>query len=432
MSFNALPSIDHHKPIDGPDTSQERDTVAEVMSYADYRQFCDVASDSFRRIGLLDAEAYRSAITDERTVFYGRNDVKIPILVPIEYEDRYDAARSAKMTGTEVMLLTMPTVFIENDDIDADCLFGGRELPEDYAILVEDFNEPGVDIDTRQAKQQLIAEALGVFGNMIPHEFIHDGLADDAEHRSAWMAIYGFSIESQRDIPETMRALPEVDALVQAWQDYCAEQMLDPIPNSGSTGAYLFTAEQLREHPEIRQALWGISKTGFGEVLGAHHPISMQVTEAFFNEHIQSETVLTTVKYQDGRPVCFGFMAPNMDHNDWLDCESTVMKRDLLEARQDGASVAHFFELISGGEKDLAQSPAVIGLFLELASRSRDQWHIVFESTNLSDTYIPKIASLSVRRASGKVAMKQPVEMLSQLQYWYLASPQEVAAESAA
>lgn len=415
---------DNEKPDDlNNKEANEINEVEQTLFFDEYRHLCDEETDAFRRIGILDANAYTEAITDSRTMFCTLEGNKIPALVPIEYEARYSKDRTKQLTGEEeVMLLALPLSLVREGMLMTEEIAAQvGDSPERFAILIEEPTE--LQEGDRQADHQRIAQLLEGIGSLKPHEFIDERLDHLEKNRTAWMGIFSFSVDSTREIDPTILQLPVHEAVLAAWQAYCAEKGIETMPTEGTNETYLFSAEQLQAKPEIVGALWNISEIGFGQVLGKFHPISMEVTKNFFDEHIMSPGVLTAVRYRNGEPVCFGFMAPNMDHNDWLDCDSTVLGNDLDSASQRGEQVAHFFELISKGGKEVGLSPSVLGLLLELAARTRERWHIIFESTNLSETYIPRIAEHQVRR-SANLQLSQPIEMLSQLDYWYLA-PEE-------
>lgn len=402
-------------PIEDSEQSPEGHEQVEVAPYEEYRAFCDLVCDGFRHTGLLNAEEYEAATRDSRTILCTIDGKTLPALTPVDYEVRYDAQRIKEMTEKdEVMLLTIPHQKVGEALFSFSQIVAGEEARGDFAILVEEFQD---DRHARSDRDEL-ARQFALFGELTPHDF-NDPRLEDEEHKTAWMALYDFSFRNKEPVSQEVLELPPVEALVRAWDEVRGEKNLPPIPDETSNGAYLFTAEQLQENQKIVDDLWSISEVGFGGVLGKYHPISMEVTKGFFEEHITSDEVLTAVRYVKGEPVCFGFLAPNMKLNDWLDCESSILKQDLENAEDKSQQVAHFFELISKSSAGLALSSSIINLFLDLASRSRNDWHVIFESTNLSDTYIPKIAETLVQR-SPKVELTEDVEKISRLNYWYL------------
>ncbi|HSE29313.1 MAG TPA: hypothetical protein VLA77_01885 [Candidatus Saccharimonadales bacterium] len=407
-------------PLSQLERDVENKEIGTPIDYETYRAFCDVANDGFRRIGILDPEAYEWAVRDKRTILCNIDGRTVPALVPLDYEARYNDIRTKEMVGKhEVMLLTIPIDTVAEANFSLPQILEGQGLRGDFGILVEQLHE-GSEADI-EFKRQELARQFAFFGDLQVYEFT-DPRIDKPDNKTSWMAVYDFSFKSEREYMGEKTGLKPVDALTEAWKAYKAEKSLPDEPSQDSNATYLFTARELMENQRLLNDLWAISEVGFGEVLGAYHPISMEVTKSFFQAHVTSDEVLTSVKFVNGKAVCFGFLAPNMEYNDWMDCDSTVLKESIQGAKENGKQVAHFFELISGGEAGLALSSSIIDLFLELASRTEyPDWHVIFESTNLSDMYIPRIAELLIRR-SQNVLLTQPVKKAAQLDYWCLAA----------
>jgi len=235
------------------------------------------------------------------------------------------------------------------------------------------------------------------------------------------MGMYGFSIAPTSDPVELNKydSMQAGEALQSAWADHCSETGKSSIPGADANGAYLLTAQDFRNHPDILNALWGISEVGFGKILGAHHPMSMEVTREFFENSLLADGVFAVVRYHEGEPVCFGSLAMDLDHNDWIDCDSTALQASIKTAKELGETPVHFFELISDGSRGIAFSPDVLGLVLDLAGRTGRHYNVYFESTNLSATYIPKIVKQQVEK-SDKVKFTDKVHLLGKLHYWYM------------
>ncbi|HET8669559.1 MAG TPA: hypothetical protein VFM05_02730 [Candidatus Saccharimonadales bacterium] len=389
-------------------------------TYEEYRTFCNTETNAFRLIGIQNPDAYEAAKQDPRTVFCNIYGKRYPAATPIGYEARYEAERCQELTGKpDVLLLSIPLCKVYGGAMAAEHLTGGSGLSSDFAILVEEMNVMGHHRN-KEADHQALVEALSAFGPMQANEFVHPQLETVPGHETAWMGIYGFSFAAKYE-----KTMPdEVDpdtAFETAWLEHCAESGKSPIPGEAAEGTYILNAEQLRQHPEIVDALWSISEVGFGKVLGAFHPISMEVTRRFFDEQIMADGIHTAVRYHEGVPVSFGFLALNMEHQDWIDNKSTVMQQEIQGAADRNETLVHVFELISNGPKGMSFSPDILRAFLEIAGRTGRRYRVLFESTNLSAIYIPKIATRQVAQ-SDWVDMSSPVRLLDKVDYWYLAS----------
>lgn len=399
-----------------PMEDAELEQAQEVIGYAEYREFCDANSDSFRRVGLLSERAYEAAVSDPETVSTEIEGRIMPVLAPLGYEERYSAQRTQELTGkADVSLLTIPAASFANLSPEATDDIREKLAGKDIAVIIEQFGEKGTE--QYESLRDSIIDTLESAGQFEPGEFIHEELKEIPGHESAWMAMYGFSIETAA--PETEKEGPVTGGdIIRAWDEYRNEQGLPEVPADDAEGTYLLTSQQLRENPKIIDDLWAISEVGFGKVLGAYHPISMEVTKQSFDEHISGDGILVAARYHEGEPVCFGFLAMDLDHNDWIDVNSSVLQEDARQAEERGEIPVHFFELISNGQRGMGYSPDILQLFFDLAGRTGGQYRVYFESTNLSALYIPVIAQQQVE-ASPSVHMTQQVAELDKLNYWY-------------
>lgn len=390
-----------------------------VAEYVDYRVLCDYETNAFRHIGVQDPEAYRSAVADSRTVFVPIDGRLYPAAVPVGHEKMYASDRCRELTGkNEVLLLSLPLERVRDGQLAGENLVGGEGLSEDFAIIVEQHRPDGQEYDRDRDHESIAAQMRG-FGELHPGEFVHELLLTKPEHRTAWMSMYEFSIKPIGADPERLAGLSADERLDHVWAEYKEERGLPSIPTEHSNETYLFTAKELRENPNIVEALWKIAEKGFGKILGAYHPVSMEFNREFFEGQILTDGIYTAVRYHEGKPVCFGSMAQNMDHNDWLDHTSTVLRDQSRDAVEKQQLMVHFFELISDSQTGLSFSPDVLKLYLELEGRAGQSCKVVFESTNLSSRYIPKIVQRQVD-VSPYVMMDEPIRRIATLDYWYL------------
>ncbi len=393
---------------------RERDAVIE---FEEYRRFCD-ETDFFRRLGVLEQEAYEKALNDPRTSFLVFDGHRVPALIPLEYESRYSTETSKEMTGSaEVVLLAVPFKELESAISNGVQLERGAELGEDFSIIVEDYDN---EMRTEEGVAKL-KEALSGFGDLAHGDFIDERLNHLPENKTAWMAIYDFVIESNRPANEIIREGTAEERVIEAWRQYREEHEIPELPSEDFNGTFFFSAEQLRENPGIVAQLWSISEVGFGNNLGKYHPISMAVSKNFFNRHITTDGTFVSVKYIDGEAQCFGFVAPSMEHNEWLNEQSDELRR-VVEGSETGEEmVAHFFELISKGARGMGLASDLLILLQDIASRASERTRVAFESTGLSDCYVPSESERTANE-NPSVTLTQRVVKRDTLHYSYLKS----------
>lgn len=408
-----------NQPTNIEPNHNRRELLATALTFEEYRDLCDQA-DCFRKVGIQESSdqfGYEAGLHDPRTVFMLSGGRSVPVLMPIEYEARYNMAGCQEMTGAQnVMLLAIPGLILQDALASGAQLIDNSDLNSDFSVVVEDYDRDNLTSESKQA----FADSLAQLGPLVPCEFVDDRLLDLKGHQTAWMGIYGFTLESKRPSSEIFQKGFLEDRFNESWRQYKKENNLPELPDETFDGAFLFNNAQLQANPEIVDRLWDISEVGFGEVLGKNHPISMAVTKNFFDGHVTSDTVFTCVRYDKGTPVCFGFFAPNMNHNDWLNLDSTLLKSQASEVeQQNNQMMVHFFELISKGMKGLGLSSPIIELLYDVASRVSNSARVIYESTNYSAPAISYICE-SIARQSSDMELVRPVESLDTVNYWYM------------
>lgn len=385
----------------------ERERMRELMSFEDYRRICDEAN-NFRKVGIQGSKAYEKVSHDARTIYVDYANKKVPLLAPIGFEKMYDEERCIEMTSKpNILLLSLPLSFVQNEGIESEVI-----IDSETAVIVEEF----VDVNDHSSHRELPIPPF-IANSVKSIEFIHPDLAATPGHETAWMAGYSFEFGSDQDEPHPCSSGYLGQAIADAWQDYCFDKDQPSLPHEGANETYLLSAQQLSKMPQVVEGLWAISAVGFGKKLGAHHPVAMEFNRDFFDQQIIAENTVTAVHYVDGQPVCFGFIGLDMSNNDWLNCNSDVVATDVEEARQAQRAYIHFHELISNGFEGMGYSTNILKTFLDIAARTRFDYTIFFESTNLSSTYIPYIIEKEVA-ANETLSMKSDIEMIGKLSYW--------------
>jgi hypothetical protein len=399
-----MSEVIHTSNLPRSEREQGREGVA---SFEDYRQVCETVN-NFRKIGIQDKEAYDRVVGDPRTFFVEYGTVQLPLLAPIEFEKMYDEERCRDMTlRPNVLLLSLPLPLLSEAMNPPEIVLGDQTT-----LIIEEFGDgPHDSNEQRHHLPHFIKGPARSF------EFINPDLVSVPGHETSWMAGYSFQFgpDSEPSQPYVQGELGPM--LMTAWDEYRVESGLSVTPSEKGSETHVFSAQQLAEMPEVIEGLWAISAVGFGNVLGAHHPVAMEFNREFFDRQIIADNTLTAIHFVDGQPVCFGFIGLDMTNNDWLDCNSDVMRHDIDEAEREKRAYVHFHELISNGFEGMGYSTNILRTFLEIAARTKLDYSIFFESTNLSSTYIPHIVESQIE-ASGGIAMKTPITMLGKLNYW--------------
>lgn len=386
----------------------EQDKPLELIAYDEYRELCDTVND-FRKVGIQTEESFQNILNDPRTVFLNFRGKRVPLLAPIEYEIMYDQERCQEMTARQnIMLLAIPLPILGKESFQEQV-----GVDADTAIIIEEFRSPE---ETVGANEHVVPSLIG--GTHVHGiDFVNPDLALFPGHDTAWMASYSFEFGPREPSTEVYDDTDFYNHVAEIWRQYCHDNDHPLLPTERKDGTYFMTAEQLALMPEVIEGMWDISSTGFGKVLGAHHPVAMEFDREFFDKQIAAKNTVTTVHFAHGIPVCFGFIGLDMSNNEWLNCDSDVLRNDIEDATNKERPYIHFHELISNGLEGMGFSKNILATFLEIASRTGYDYSVFFESTNLSSTYIPQIVEKEVSRRED-LTMKQDIKILGKLTYW--------------
>jgi hypothetical protein len=381
----------------------------ELATFVDYRTMCDRV-DNIRLVGIQDEKSYLKAILDPRTTFTDFEGKRVPLFAPIEYEKMYDLKSCIELTSKpNVMLLSLPLELIEKEGG-----IGSVALDHDTAVIIEEFvqvNDVSILPSEHEAPFFINNPSVRIM------DFKHPDLASMPSNENAWMAAYSFEFGPNKDSATPFKQQDFKPHVAEVWKEYCEANNQAETPHEGAEGTFFLFAEQLAQMPEVVDKMWSISEIGFGKILGAHHPVSMEFNREFFNQQTSASNTVTAIHYVDGQPVCFGFIGLDMSNNDWINTNSTVMKNELHEAEEAQRAYVHFHELISNGVEGMGYSTNILKTFLDIAARTHYDYSVFFESTNLSSTYIPAIVEKEISKVEG-LLVKRDIKMLGKLTYW--------------
>jgi hypothetical protein len=143
----------------------------------------------------------------------------------------------------------------------------------------------------------------------------------------------------------------------------------------------------------------------------------MEESREFFEDQLFAPHAYTAVQYVNGLPVCFGSLAEGLDACSWLNPASPVIREVEAGAARNDQTVLFFSEIISNGEKGASHADGVIALHLAVGAATGRRHRILFESTNLSARYVPRLIGKGV--ADSPSEFTEPITVLDNLNYRY-------------
>lgn len=367
-----------------------------VINYQEYRELRSAASTSFRELGLISQPLYEAAANDSTTKWGVYEGKRLPWLVSIDYAAGYDAARCRQLTQrAQTYLLTISSTILSG------LILETHGPLADAAVIVE------------SPASEYIAEVEALtsqpsFNNMHPADFIDPTIADETK-RVASMSVFKGLLQPVVE----GSGISTTTSLSETWQQYRANPTA--LESIGNDGAKLLTAEDLAADDRLVDELWEICESRFGE-LGEFHPVSMEESREFFLDMLLAEGTSTIIKYDHGRPVCFGMFQEDISACTWL--SEAFRQKIKEEAATSEQAVLYYPELISRKGAQ-AQSAAVIDLASRLIAERQRATLVVFETTNRSSVYVPRLVKRYVE-GSGVLSLSNELIELDQLRYWYL------------
>ncbi len=347
------------------------------MSYEQYRRWCDSHETGYRRTGLIDKGLACEAYKDVRTVTVpvGAGEMA-PAAVPIEYAAGYDEERCRRFcldddnkTPSEVMYWGMPCQELDSTQLS----FVTKQLSEKFTgkvvYLYYDFDDAG----------------RGTLANM--------------HNLSTFLPVEHVSMTDQND-HEAVQCEPELQLYYTDIKNTTDVDLVSPVETYGymassnaleSSNVHILGGSELSD--ELIEELWQLYCQRFKD-LGRYHPVNMEDTKGGFIELLTDKSTTLSLSYgQDGLPVCFAYAVEDMSQMYWLNAVYLDALRidnhrpvfiPGIVARQDG---------ISG------HSIPVLTNLLRAAANLGTDIRVLFENTETSEKYIPKIVDFCIKKS---------------------------------
>ncbi|MEV5888394.1 hypothetical protein [Nonomuraea fuscirosea] len=340
-----------------------------MTNFPFYRSLCDRESTGFRRLGLLTETQYAAAVQDTRTVLVPVADQMVPALCPIEYATGYDARRTRELTSQEeTFLLSVPPAYLREQR--------KGTLPTEFAVLVENDHH-----DTAALKKKLPEH----FPGAVACDFL------DPRARGSAASLIAYSATLHRD--PTPRAPAEANATI-------------------------LNATSLRADPHLTEQLWALYGERF-DWLGKHHPLSMEESQSTFTAALFHRDTRTLVTLEQGRPVCIGLFMSSLAACDWLSPKFSASLEE--HAATANENLIYFYGLAGSTKASATHAEEVMATFARTLWRAEKPCRLIFEATNLSSRYIPRLVGKWVHGSGyGAIAPGTSVEALGQVDFWYL------------
>lgn len=373
--------------------SPERDEI-KTMVFDNYEQLCLVANaDIYRKSGILIPENYVEIVEDNETIYVDAGGEKVPLAANMKFgsSQGYDPERAINLANSSLLesnILTLPLANLS------------EEIKQEASSRI--FKKGGVlffaDYEDRE-EMSLLAEAdkSGYLLQKIP-------LMDKSEYckgrEDVSISLFLLDVNNKNYTPDQNRGLSDI---VDFFDKNIKPNITDFDNCTLLVSGNKLTTNQLEE-------MWQLYSDRF-QFLGENHPISMEDSPAEFIDLMTSKDVLASIKYQEGKIVCFTDLTTDLDKIFWLNKEyiKQISKDNKL------SELTLFFPGIVSSK--IGGSGDVLRLFIDTAADVGIKAKVLFENTNRSERYIPSIVKRTIASSKKASIVNNEIVKLNEVKY---------------
>jgi hypothetical protein len=379
----------------------EQNSENPVVDFKSYETICNYHNNGVRRRGILSEDSYEDIINDSETDFINLDNFRIPALMNVKHGlamgyDMFKCEDYAKDLSSNVKLLTLP--ICELDDEEKSQL--ANLFIDKTALYFSDHNN-----DESNTLDHILNQAN------IKHteKFLVDPRAAKGDEQAS-LFFYSCLAEQRLD-----RGEPRKLSLNDVYNHY--EKNVGPFYTpDGKTMTILNMGNRIND----RQAeeMWLVYDNKF-DFLGKGHPISMQDSKEGFFELLKSSNTLvaatyTKEEYDYNKLVCFTYFNDDIKSLFWLN-QDFLDKQFASSGMPDYVTNIFTPGLVSTGT-GRSYSHLPIGLFSGIGDEAGMSANVMYENTNLSKKYVPRIVDSTMAKSCANTELT-PSKIIDKVTY---------------
>lgn len=374
-----------------------------TISYKAYAKLCNSHNDGSRRRGILSPEMYADIVKDVNTGFISIGDGEIPALIDISKGlgmgyDSFRCKEIAKEFSSNIKILALPVHELNKGE------------KAELAQLITSKNRLALFFSDHNGDEAtILAEILDGGGITHTDKPLLD-IRASTDNGQAALCLYSCYAEQKLDRGERRKLM--LSDVYSYFQDHAEPSYL----GDGKTYTTLEMGDRLSD--QQAEEMWQIYDDKF-DFLGEGHPISMQDTKEDFLKLLRSESTLIAATYApdesgNKKLACFTYFIDDMDCLYWLNADFLSKN---FEAHNNSDYVTNIFTpgLVSSGTGK-GYSLLSIGLFAEVSDEAGLSTSVMYENTNLSKMYVPRIVD-STMSNSCKYTDLTPSRQIDEVTY---------------
>lgn len=353
-----------------------------AATFEEYELFCNAGNTSSRKTGILDPDMYLNAMQDSRTITVAIEGKLMPAAVDIEHGLAlgYEVERAKQYASdqTRISVLSLPVTGVS------------EKASEDILDSLRDYTGALYFSDHNGDDGQRVGGGLQNRGRKVEERPLIDTRANNTQ---AALSLY--ACDAINKTPNTSGESVTLADIQRVFDEKVRPGIQDP-----DNAVYIENGANLSE--EQLTQIWDLYTNRF-QFLGENHPISMEDDEGSFRSVITQPNTTVSFKTEHGRIVCLSDFTQGFENIYWLN-------QDYLHTQassHDPSVTTLFFPGIVASPEAHGSSRYVIGLFAQVAGEAGLNARIIFENTNLSEQYIPRIVS-TVVNATGMYDVETP------------------------
>lgn len=382
----------------------ERGSEYPIIGFNNYAEVCNCQNDGSRLRGILSSELYETIIEDPNTSFIKSSDHRIPALMDVSYGPAmgYDTAKCkeyAKDLSANIRILTLPIHELNDGEKNqvADIIVSG----DNFALFFNDHNN-----DESNALREIL-DKIGV--NHIEKPLIDSRAAKGDEQAAVLLFSCLVEQNSNRGERKKLR-LGDV-------RDYYEKNIGPYITPDGGSLTTLEMGDKISD--EKAEEMWELFDNRFN-FLGENHPLSMQDSKEDFLKSLRSNSTMIAATYTKNeggeldKLTCFTYFIDDMGNLYWLNQKYLNEKFSTQKNHQHITDI-YTPGLVSSGI-GRSYSALSIGLYARAGDEAGLSTNVLFENTNLSKKYIPRIVDSAIK-SSCKYCDLTPSEAVDKVTY---------------
>lgn len=363
-----MESAGHESPV-GHEAIQEPLN----LPFESYELLCNINNRASRKSGILSDEIYAEALADPTTVFCEVDGVNIPVLVDIHHGLGlgYDETRARGYANPDVPVSALALPIGDLDD----------DMKKKVVRTIAASGSRSIFFADNEGRDgQTLRDGLTAAGRE-PSEVPLLDRRCRPDNRQASLSLY----VCDNTLPDYEPGAARVPLAE-------AQRHFDEVTRRGiadaTNAALLRRGDSFASH-ELDD-IWELYLDKF-QLLGENHPISMEDGKDDFLGILTDPSTVASIRYVDAKPACFTYFTDDFSSMYWLNKEYL----DRLADQKPGLT-SIFFPGIVSRKGDGGYAADVIRLFAQETAAAGINDRIIFENTNLSEMYVPRIIFDSV------------------------------------